>query len=118
MGLWRSAWELRNAFMFQGYFQLKANPGTWYLRIREGRSSELYEIASTENTEKSGKDVAVLVTNFRSKVNLREFDFCQDLELNGFCPGNLNLTNSTNGIPGSESASREKAWESSRGTSR
>ena len=52
----------------QGYFQLKANPGTWYLRIREGRSSELYNIASTENTEKSGSDVAVLVTNFRAKV--------------------------------------------------
>ncbi|OQR68399.1 UDP-glucose:glycoprotein glucosyltransferase-like [Tropilaelaps mercedesae] len=51
-----------------GYFQLKANPGTWFLRIREGRSTELYEIASTENTEKSGEDVAVLVTNFRSKV--------------------------------------------------
>ncbi|XP_022654078.1 UDP-glucose:glycoprotein glucosyltransferase 1-like isoform X2 [Varroa jacobsoni] len=51
-----------------GYFQLKANPGTWFLRIRDGRSSELYDVASTENTEKSGDDIAVLVTNFRSKV--------------------------------------------------
>ncbi|XP_028968483.1 UDP-glucose:glycoprotein glucosyltransferase 1 [Galendromus occidentalis] len=51
-----------------GYFQLKANPGIWFLRIRDGRSSELYDVTSTENTEKCGEEVAVLVTNFRSKV--------------------------------------------------
>lgn len=28
-----------------GYFQLKANPGAWILRLRQGRSSEIYEIA-------------------------------------------------------------------------
>jgi len=28
----------------QGYFQLKAYPGAWSLRVREGRSSEIYEI--------------------------------------------------------------------------
>ncbi|KAL8279773.1 hypothetical protein RQP46_007868 [Phenoliferia psychrophenolica] len=29
-----------------GYFQLKANPGLWRLGIREGRSSEVYEMES------------------------------------------------------------------------
>lgn len=27
-----------------GYFQLKANPGAWILRLRPGRSDEIYEI--------------------------------------------------------------------------
>lgn len=30
--------------VLQGYFQLKANPGSWILRLREGRSEEIYEI--------------------------------------------------------------------------
>lgn len=28
-----------------GYFQLKANPGAWWLQIREGRSHDIYTIA-------------------------------------------------------------------------
>ena len=28
-----------------GYFQLKASPGAWTLRIRDGRSSDIYTIA-------------------------------------------------------------------------
>lgn len=27
-----------------GYFQLKANPGAWILRLRQGRSAEIYDI--------------------------------------------------------------------------
>lgn len=27
-----------------GYFQLKANPGAWVLRLRQGRSSEIFDI--------------------------------------------------------------------------
>ena len=27
-----------------GYFQLKASPGAWSLRLRDGRSSEIYTI--------------------------------------------------------------------------
>lgn len=27
-----------------GYFQLKASPGAWTLRLREGRSAEIYSI--------------------------------------------------------------------------
>jgi len=32
-----------------GYFQLKANPGVWDLRLRPGRSSKLYEIINIGN---------------------------------------------------------------------
>ena len=32
-------------YFSQGYFQLKANPGAWMLKLRDGRSSELYQIA-------------------------------------------------------------------------
>lgn len=28
----------------QGYFQLKANPGAWSLKMRKGRSDEIYKI--------------------------------------------------------------------------
>lgn len=28
----------------QGYFQLKANPGAWVLRLRKGRSDDIYKI--------------------------------------------------------------------------
>ena len=34
-----------------GYLQLKSNPGRWFLKLREGRSSEIYDITSRENTE-------------------------------------------------------------------
>jgi len=30
--------------VYQGYFQLKANPGAWRLQLRQGRSHELYDI--------------------------------------------------------------------------
>jgi len=32
-----------------GYFQLKANPGVWDLKLRSGRSSELYQIINIGN---------------------------------------------------------------------
>lgn len=28
-----------------GYFQLKANPGAWLLKLRHGRSADIYSIA-------------------------------------------------------------------------
>nr|CAD7441964.1 unnamed protein product [Timema bartmani] len=31
-----------------GYFQLKANPGAWTLRLRQGRSAEIFDIVSQE----------------------------------------------------------------------
>ncbi|XP_071037209.1 UDP-glucose:glycoprotein glucosyltransferase 1 [Parasteatoda tepidariorum] len=53
-----------------GYFQLKANPGAWDLRLREGRSAEIYEISGSENTEtlSDSSNVAVLISDFRSHI--------------------------------------------------
>lgn len=27
-----------------GYFQLKANPGSWLLRLRQGRSADIFDV--------------------------------------------------------------------------
>ena len=61
-----------------GYLQLKANPGSWILRLREGRSSEIYDISSHEgtdtptnqNTDAGGDkgDIHVLISSFKSHV--------------------------------------------------
>ena len=38
-----------------GYFQLKANPGVWQLRLAEGRAATLYNIVvGTESGEGGG----------------------------------------------------------------
>uniref|UniRef100_H2ZD88 UDP-glucose glycoprotein glucosyltransferase 2 n=1 Tax=Ciona savignyi TaxID=51511 RepID=H2ZD88_CIOSA len=51
-----------------GYFQLKASPGVWHLNLRAGKSQDIYEIVSHENTDSSGGDVVVLMDSFKSKV--------------------------------------------------
>jgi len=53
-----------------GYLQLKAAPGAWYLNLRDGRSAEIYDIVSQENTDsKTGsKDVTVLMNSFQSRI--------------------------------------------------
>ncbi|KAH0624482.1 hypothetical protein JD844_031968 [Phrynosoma platyrhinos] len=53
-----------------GYFQLKANPGAWTLRLREGRSENIYQIFKLEGTESSEvpEEVIVVLNNFRSKI--------------------------------------------------
>ncbi|XP_067149542.1 UDP-glucose:glycoprotein glucosyltransferase 2 isoform X2 [Apteryx mantelli] len=53
-----------------GYFQLKANPGAWTLRLREGRSKEIYHVFSHEGTDSVADlaDVIVVLNNFRSKI--------------------------------------------------
>ncbi|KAL7645301.1 UNVERIFIED_CONTAM: hypothetical protein RMT77_003687 [Armadillidium vulgare] len=53
-----------------GYFQLKANPGAMILRLRVGRSSDIYNIVSHEGTETpTGQDdVMVMINSFRSHV--------------------------------------------------
>lgn len=33
-----------------GYFQLKANPGVWLLRLRQGRSADIYDIVRYKET--------------------------------------------------------------------
>ncbi|XP_026726157.1 UDP-glucose:glycoprotein glucosyltransferase [Trichoplusia ni] len=53
-----------------GYFQLKANPGAWLLRLRPGRSEDIYEIVGHENTDTpaGSQDIQVLMSSFRSHV--------------------------------------------------
>lgn len=53
-----------------GYFQLKANPGAWILRLRQGRSSDIYEIVSHEGTDTpaNSSDIKVLISSFQSHV--------------------------------------------------
>ncbi|XP_019384043.1 PREDICTED: UDP-glucose:glycoprotein glucosyltransferase 2 [Crocodylus porosus] len=53
-----------------GYFQLKANPGAWTLRLRKGRSDDVYHILYHEGTDSPAglKDVVVVLNNFRSKI--------------------------------------------------
>ncbi|ESN93236.1 hypothetical protein HELRODRAFT_115758 [Helobdella robusta] len=49
-----------------GYFQLKASPGLWYLRLREGKSKDLYDIVK-QNPEEA-KDIMVVMDSFKSKI--------------------------------------------------
>ncbi|ALC43831.1 Ugt [Drosophila busckii] len=55
-----------------GYFQLKANPGAWSLRLREGKSNDIYAISHAEgpNTQHQPQTdaVQVLITSLRSHV--------------------------------------------------
>jgi len=53
-----------------GYFQLKADPGAWYLNLRDGRSRQIYEILSHENTDAAdgGVDIPVLMNSFSSRI--------------------------------------------------
>ncbi|XP_064360688.1 UDP-glucose:glycoprotein glucosyltransferase 2 isoform X5 [Dromaius novaehollandiae] len=53
-----------------GYFQLKANPGAWTLRLRKGRSEDIYHVFSHEGTDSVADlaDVIVVLNNFRSKI--------------------------------------------------
>ncbi|XP_054048102.1 UDP-glucose:glycoprotein glucosyltransferase 2 isoform X2 [Rissa tridactyla] len=53
-----------------GYFQLKANPGAWTLRLRKGRSEDIYQVFSHEGTDSEADltDVIVVLNNFRSKI--------------------------------------------------
>ncbi|XP_045120712.1 UDP-glucose:glycoprotein glucosyltransferase 1-like isoform X4 [Portunus trituberculatus] len=53
-----------------GYFQLKANPGAWLLKLRHGRSADIYSIASHEGTDTpaGSEDVQVVMGSFKSHV--------------------------------------------------
>ncbi|XP_066454002.1 UDP-glucose:glycoprotein glucosyltransferase 1 isoform X3 [Eleutherodactylus coqui] len=53
-----------------GYFQLKANPGAWVLRLRKGRSEDIYNIYSHDGTDSTPEDndVVVVLNDFRSKT--------------------------------------------------
>ncbi|XP_053315400.1 UDP-glucose:glycoprotein glucosyltransferase 1 isoform X2 [Spea bombifrons] len=53
-----------------GYFQLKANPGAWLLRLRGGRSEEIYSIYSHDGTDSlpDSPEVVIVLHDFRSKI--------------------------------------------------
>nr|XP_034354958.1 UDP-glucose:glycoprotein glucosyltransferase 2 isoform X2 [Arvicanthis niloticus] len=53
-----------------GYFQLKANPGAWILKLREGKSEDIYEIIGHEgaDSETNVGNVIVVLNTFKSKI--------------------------------------------------
>jgi UDP-glucose:glycoprotein glucosyltransferase len=54
-----------------GYFQLKASPGNWIVQLRDGRSSDIYEVVGHENTDSpstKSAQVIVVIDSFESKI--------------------------------------------------
>uniref|UniRef100_UPI003AAA24A0 UDP-glucose:glycoprotein glucosyltransferase 2 n=1 Tax=Centroberyx gerrardi TaxID=166262 RepID=UPI003AAA24A0 len=53
-----------------GYFQLKANPGAWILKLRKGRSEDIYQILAHDGTDSPSDagDVIVVLNSFHSKI--------------------------------------------------
>uniref|UniRef100_A0A8C5B4H8 UDP-glucose glycoprotein glucosyltransferase 1 n=1 Tax=Gadus morhua TaxID=8049 RepID=A0A8C5B4H8_GADMO len=53
-----------------GYFQLKANPGAWTLKLRKGRSDDIYKIYSHDGTDSpaDSDDITVVLNNFKTRV--------------------------------------------------
>uniref|UniRef100_A0A3Q3WAW8 Uncharacterized protein n=1 Tax=Mola mola TaxID=94237 RepID=A0A3Q3WAW8_MOLML len=53
-----------------GYFQLKANPGAWILKMRKGRSDEIYKIYSHDGTDSpaDSDDIIVVLNTFKSRI--------------------------------------------------
>lgn len=53
-----------------GYFQLKANPGEWILRLRQGRSAEIYDFTTVggQDVIQKGNQVKVVISSLRSHV--------------------------------------------------
>ncbi|XP_031216884.1 UDP-glucose:glycoprotein glucosyltransferase 2 [Mastomys coucha] len=52
-----------------GYFQLKANPGAWILKLHEGKSEDIYEIIGHEGADSKTDvgSVIVVLNTFKSK---------------------------------------------------
>uniref|UniRef100_A0A8D2CK87 UDP-glucose:glycoprotein glucosyltransferase 1 n=1 Tax=Sciurus vulgaris TaxID=55149 RepID=A0A8D2CK87_SCIVU len=53
-----------------GYFQLKANPGAWILKLRQGKSEDIYQIVGHRGTDSEPDigDVIVVLNSFKSKI--------------------------------------------------
>uniref|UniRef100_A0A5S6QWU0 UDP-glucose:glycoprotein glucosyltransferase n=1 Tax=Trichuris muris TaxID=70415 RepID=A0A5S6QWU0_TRIMR len=52
-----------------GYFQLKANPGAWLLRLRDGRSREIYKVNSFDGAQVSNdEDMTVILDSFGGRT--------------------------------------------------
>lgn len=50
-----------------GYFQLKAEPGVWNLRLRNGSSSEKHQIIKIGSNTVNKKDIQIVVDSFTPK---------------------------------------------------
>lgn len=52
-----------------GYFQLKANPGAWNLKLRQGKSMDIYDISNVDGLnavhEINEGEVRVVINSFR-----------------------------------------------------
>lgn len=56
-----------------GYFQFKASPGYWNLKLRDGLSKDIYKIETTTHTDgasSDGQDIKVIISSFTS-VSIR-----------------------------------------------
>ncbi|XP_017485458.1 PREDICTED: UDP-glucose:glycoprotein glucosyltransferase [Rhagoletis zephyria] len=53
-----------------GYFQLKANPGVWGLRLRQGKSTDIYDITHADGTNTIHQNhlTKVVISSLRSHV--------------------------------------------------
>ncbi|XP_055601750.1 UDP-glucose:glycoprotein glucosyltransferase [Uranotaenia lowii] len=53
-----------------GYFQLKANPGAWILKLRHGKSADIYDITNADgpNTIHSVDGTQVIISSLKSHV--------------------------------------------------
>ncbi|XP_071798762.1 UDP-glucose:glycoprotein glucosyltransferase 1-like isoform X1 [Asterias amurensis] len=53
-----------------GYFQLKANPGAWMLRLRQGRSADIFQVTGHEglDSQPGDDDAIVIMDSFKSKI--------------------------------------------------
>ncbi|KAK9504391.1 hypothetical protein O3M35_010731 [Rhynocoris fuscipes] len=71
LGTERSPTEFDTIVMANlGYFQLKANPGAWTLRLRHGRSAALYDITGYSHQgvdyAVNKSEIKILLSSFRS----------------------------------------------------
>ena len=50
---------------------MKASPGSWILQLRDGKSKDIYEIVSHENTDsptKKSQKVTIVIDSFEAKI--------------------------------------------------
>ena len=54
---------------YLGYFQLKANPGAWNLKLRQGKSQDIYDISNVDGLnavhEITEGEIRVVINSFR-----------------------------------------------------
>jgi UDP-glucose:glycoprotein glucosyltransferase len=58
-----------------GYYQLKSNPGIWYLNIAEGRHSEIYEFTEASPTQFYDQKVKSTIKPIDNKIPIHMMSF-------------------------------------------